>query len=97
MYWSPDLYRWNGRRWRLYAEGPQFFAFTSSYGFYQGQFEQAWHQRSVPGSQVFFHPFTGLRAGYYRVRHYFWWSWSSRSWSRRWKGRCHFVCTAQPS
>jgi hypothetical protein len=90
VYWSPDLYRKGRRGWRRVREGPIFFAFTSSYGFYQGQFQQAWHDEDIPGSQVLFHPFTDLRAGRYRVKHFMWWDWGLDRWHAQRQGTCSF-------
>jgi hypothetical protein len=90
VFWSPDLYRKVRRGWRLVRSGPIFFAFTSSYGFYQGQLQQAWHDVDVAGSQVLFHPFTNLRAGRYRVKHFTWWDWFSEDPHVQRRGSCTF-------
>jgi hypothetical protein len=95
VFWRPTLYRRYRRAgkilWRRVAIGPRLFAFTSSYGFYQGQLQQAWHYQSNPGSQVLFYPFKGLGRGTYRIKHYLHWAWGPSTWHVHLQGRCTFV------
>ena len=62
VWWHPRLERWQAGKWRrLVYAAPVFYAFTSSYGFYQSRQEQAWHKVGDPASRILFHPFTNLR------------------------------------
>jgi hypothetical protein len=90
VYWSPDLYRKQGRSWRRVVSGPILYAFTSSYGYYQATLQAAWHLVDNPGSQILFHRFTGLGPGLYRVKSYLWWDWGADRWHRQRQGRCLF-------
>ena len=87
--WSPDLYRWNPRRakWRLYRQTPWYYAFTSSYGFFQVPLHSAWHSQN--GSiDIVFATFQSLPPGYYGVRHYLYWESIGRG-TRQWSGNCY--------
>jgi hypothetical protein len=72
--WSPDLYRWKPRRerWRRVRSGPWYYAITSSYGYYQAYGDTAWHN-SETYFGIYFHKWSGLRRGYYRVKNFMWW------------------------
>jgi hypothetical protein len=87
--WSPDLYKWNGARWVL-VDGtrPWYYAWTSSYGYYQGQFQAAWSSNA--GAQLMFVPFTNLTAGHYAVKNYLWWGKTGAK-HVEWSRTCRFV------
>lgn len=104
VYWYPVLQQWkrgaskkSKKKWRAVREAPIYYAFTSSYGFFQSPSGQAWHLNEdddpLQRSQVRFHPFTGIRAGNYRVLHYLYWAWldTGDQWHTYAQGRCKFV------
>ncbi len=72
--WSPDLYRWYGRRrgWRRIISAPWYVAYTSDYGYFQFQFRGAWLAPNNNG--VSFVPYTINRAGRYRIKQYLYWA-----------------------
>jgi hypothetical protein len=70
--WSPDLYRWNGRRWVLYnGSAPWYYAVTSIYGYCQVYYSMAWNSPS--GMGVYFHRFGPLPRGWYAIKNYMYW------------------------
>jgi hypothetical protein len=71
--WSPDLYRWQKRRWRLVdGSKPWNWAATSDAGYLQRPLDSAWHKPNNFGA--LFEPFDGLRSGIYAVKHYMYWA-----------------------
>jgi hypothetical protein len=88
--WSPTIYRWQGqsRGWRVYDDSPPwYYAFTSSYGYYQAPYGTAWQQPN--GRGFIFHNQSGLPRGIYAVRNYMYWD-RTRTNHSAWGGMCTF-------
>jgi hypothetical protein len=84
VYWSPDLYRWNGSNWVLYdGSKPWFYAFANSNGtVYQSLLYSTWFTKGSNAAIISVN-FGPLHPGYYRVFNYYSWSngASASSWS----------------
>lgn len=72
VYFSPDLYRWNGSSWRLYdGSRPWYWGVANGYGVqYNANLHGNWF---VQTNALRFVPFAGLPSGYYRVADYYRW------------------------
>jgi hypothetical protein len=87
--WSPDLYRWNAnrRKWQLYWRKPWYYAFTSSYGYFQTALTVPWHASN--GSYINFVTYQGIRRGWYATKNYIYWQALGRT-IYKWTPRsCH--------
>jgi hypothetical protein len=74
VYWSPDLYRWNGTTWAPYdTSKPWYYAAATSNGVVTQQLRfGAWFQpNDTPLNFAIFRP---LHSGYYAVVDYYRWS-----------------------
>jgi hypothetical protein len=70
--WRPSLYRWNGRRWKLYLRSNGWYhAVTSIYGYCTVMYQPAWTAPNWAPARG--HRFGPLRAGYYKIQHNFYW------------------------
>jgi len=74
VYWSPDLYRWNGTSWYLYdGSKPWYWAWANSNGVvYRPDQPGTWFAPNNIGIQ--YAPYNNLPAGSYKVVDYYRWS-----------------------
>jgi hypothetical protein len=88
VYWSPDLYRWNGSSWVLYdGSMPWLNASADANGtHYQSGRYGTWFWPN--GNPINFAAYNYLPAGSYAVKEYFMWSNGSQTsaWSYYWGG-----------
>jgi hypothetical protein len=75
VYWSPDLYRWNGTAWVLYnGSQPWYWAVANTGGLTRDVSGYVWHAPNNFGQTVVV--YNNLPAGYYAVRSYLYnWGW----------------------
>ena len=73
VYWSPDLYRWNGSRWALYdGSRPWYYGVANRNGVQYNSFMYgSWF--TPQNNSLQFVPFAGLPRGYYKIADYYRW------------------------
>jgi hypothetical protein len=83
VYWSPDLYRWNGSSWALYDNSKPWFNASADLNgtHYQWTRGSTWFWPN--GNPVNYAAYNNLPAGSYAVKDYYMWSngWQSSAWS----------------
>jgi len=89
VHWTPQLFRWDGRRWQFVAQGHSFRAHASSYGLWSpnGGYGGAWTDTNTLAN-AFGAPFRPLRPGYYSVRNVFYWNAVGHR-HDEWSGYCY--------